>query len=143
MDNLGLGFGVDNTVYSDSPRARARFFDANKQAKRFVKARRQYKLPDFARMILDLRNLNFSHEKIASLLQVSGSSTVSAWASAGVKPFYENGEQLIMLWQDQTGLKRIPRVGEQLTYRYSIDRQLNFIDDLDNLAKQLDEEIGK
>lgn len=142
MDNLGLGFGVDNTVYSDCPRARARFFDANKQAKRFIKLRRRYKKPDFARMILDLRNLSFSHEKIASLLQVSGSSTVSAWAT-GTKPFYENGEQLILLWQDQTGLKRVPREGEQLTYRYSLDRQLNFIDALDEVAKQLDEEIGQ
>ncbi|MCH7307811.1 hypothetical protein MMO38_06610 [Acinetobacter sp. NIPH 1852] len=140
MSNLGFDLTVDSSVFKDSPRARARFFDANKKAKRFIKARNNYKAPDFGRMLLDLRNLNFSHEKIAMLLKVSGSTTVSAWAT-GTRPFFENGEQLIMLWQDQTGIERFPRVGEQLTYRYKFGQIDMFLDELDGVIDQLDQGI--
>ncbi|MEG2433875.1 MAG: hypothetical protein RSB25_19780, partial [Acinetobacter sp.] len=80
--------------------------------------KRNYKAPDFVRMILDLRNLHWSHQRIAFLIGV-GPSAVSAWAT-GRRPFFENGDYLIMLWRDQTGLDREPRIGEQLTYQYSI-----------------------
>lgn len=144
MSNLGFEFGVDNLAFEDSPRARARFFDANKKAKRFIKARNHYKAPDFGRMLLDLRNLGFSHEKIAMLLKVSGSTTVSAW-STGARPFFENGDQLIMLWQDQTGIDRFPRIGEQLTYRYKFG-QMDIFEDgglCDQVVSDLDRELSK
>ncbi|QBQ15598.1 hypothetical protein [Acinetobacter haemolyticus] len=139
MSNLGFGFTVDGNAFKDSPRARTRFFDANKKAKRFIKLRNTYKAPDFGRMLLDLRNLDFSHEKIAMLLRVSGSTTVSAWAT-GTRPFFENGEQLIMLWQEQTGIERFPREGEQLTYRYKIG-QLDIFED-GGLCDQVLEELN-
>ncbi|ENX36316.1 hypothetical protein F889_00478 [Acinetobacter colistiniresistens] len=142
MSNLGFDFTVDGSAFKDSPRARARFFDANKKAKRFIKARNTYKAPDFNRMLLDLRNLNFSHEKVAMLLKVSGSTTVSAWAT-GTRPHYENGEQLIMLWQDQTGIERFPREGEQLTYRYKFGQMDIFSDGglCDQVIAELDDEL--
>lgn len=144
MSNLGFEFGVDSLAFEDSPRASARFFDANKKAKRFIKARNHYKAPDFGRMLLDLRNLGFSHEKIAMLLKVSGSTTVSAW-STGARPFFENGDQLIMLWQDQTGIDRFPRIGEHLTYRYKFG-QMDIFEDggvCDQVVSDLDRELSK
>ncbi|WP_228129742.1 MULTISPECIES: hypothetical protein [Acinetobacter] len=78
-----------------------------------------YKKPDFPRMILDLRNLKWSHLRIAHVLDLKCASTVSAWAT-GTRPFFENGEHLISLWRDQTGLERVPRIGEHLTYRYDV-----------------------
>ncbi|WP_325775661.1 hypothetical protein [Acinetobacter pollinis] len=109
---------VDNIACLDSPRARARFIDARQKAKQFLKKKRGYKRPDFARMILDLRNLGWSHEKIAVVLDVSSSSTVSAWAT-GTCPFYEHGDMFIELWKDQTRLDRFPREGER-EYQYDI-----------------------
>lgn len=109
---------VDDIACVDSPRARARFVDARQKAKQFLKMKRGYKRPDFARMILDLRNLGWSHEKIAVVLDVSSSSTVSAWAT-GTRPFYENGDMFIELWKDQTRLDRFPREGER-EYQYDI-----------------------
>lgn len=109
---------VDDIACVDSPRARARFVDARQKAKQFLKMKRGYKLPDFARMILDLRNLGWSHEKIAVVLDVSSSSTVSAWAT-GTRPFYEHGDMFIELWKDQTRLDRFPREGER-EYQYDI-----------------------
>ena len=107
----GLDLGVDFLALEDDPRARARFIVAKEKGKRFLKIRRRYKKPDFARMILDLRNLGWSHEKIAVVLDVSGSSTVSSWAT-GTRPFYEHGDMFIELWKDQTHLERYPREGE-------------------------------
>lgn len=137
----GLGFDESFSQFSNSPRARARFVAARKQAKAFIVQRRGYKLPDFNRIILDLRNLGWSHERIAYVLDISCASTVSAW-STGSKPFYENGEQLIMLWQEQTGIQRFPRVGEERSYRYKIG-QMDFLDELDDVIEQLDREIEK
>lgn len=132
---------VDLVASSDSPRARARFIEIRKKAKAFIVQKRGYKCPDFNRIILDLRNLGWSHEKIAYVLDISCASTVSAW-STGSKPFYENGEQLIMLWQEQTGIQRFPRMGEELTYKYKLG-QLDLLDILDDVIEQLDEEIRK
>lgn len=126
--------------YSNSPRARARFVAARKQAKAFIVKKRGYRCPDFNRIILDLRNLGWSHEKIAHVLDVSSASTVSAW-STGTKPFYENGEQLIMLWQEQTGIERYPREDEWLTYKYKVG-QLDLLNILDGVIEQLDDALA-
>lgn len=134
-------FNSDFSVYEDSPRARARFVTARKQAKVFLSKKRTYKRPDFNRMLLDLRKLGWSHERIAHVLDIANASTVSAW-STGTKPFYENGDQLTMLWQDQTGLVRFPREGEWQTYKYRIG-QLDLLDILDSVIEQLDAEIAK
>lgn len=130
---------VDLLASTNSPRACARFVDAKKKAKKFLVQRRGYKAPDFVRMILDMRNLGWSHEKISCVLDVSP-STVSSWA-VGSSPFYEHGEAFIQLWQEQTGLDRYPRKGEWQTYRYHIG-QLDFLVLLDSVAAQLDEELG-
>lgn len=134
----------DFSVFDDSPRARARFLEANKRAKQFLKQRRGYKIPDFGRMILDLRNLNWSHEQIASVLDVANSTTVSAWAT-GSKPFFEHGEAFIELWKDQTGVERVPREGEWGTYRYKVGQLDIFADggEIDGVIGQLDAEIGR
>ena len=66
--NGHLGFDSNMYVYSNDPRARARFVSAKQQAKKFIVKRRGYKPPDFVRMILDLRNLGWSHEKISHVL---------------------------------------------------------------------------
>ncbi|WP_151838207.1 MULTISPECIES: hypothetical protein [unclassified Acinetobacter] len=130
---------VDLLASTNSPRTRARFVEAKKKARKFIAQRRGYKAPDFVRMILDLRNLRWSHEQIACVLDVSP-STVSSWA-VGSSPFYEHGEAFIQLWQEQTGIDRYPRLGEYITYRYDIG-QLDFLDQLDNVINQLDEELG-
>lgn len=109
---------VDDIACVSSPRTRARFVDARQKAKQFLKKKRGYKRPDFSRMILDLRNLGWSHEKIAFVLDVSSSSTVSAWAT-GTRPFYEHGDMFIELWRDQTRLDRFPREGER-EYQYDV-----------------------
>lgn len=110
---------VDYLVLSSSSRARTCFVEARTQAKDFLKEKMNYKKPDFPRMILDLRNLKWSHLRIAHVLDLKCASTVSAWAT-GTRPFFENGEHLISLWRDQTGLERVPRVGEHLSYRYDV-----------------------
>lgn len=147
---------VDNVLFTNCPRARARFVDCRSRGKRFLVKKRKYKGPDFARMILDLRNLNWSHEKISYLCGV-GASAVSQWAT-GRKPYYENGDMLIMLWRDQTGLERVPRIGEELTYQYEINSQEKlprpsrtraeqemkvkiFETTLDGIVERLDQEI--
>ncbi|HAV56914.1 MAG: hypothetical protein A2003_13260 [Acinetobacter sp. GWC1_38_13] len=131
---------VDGNALTNDPRARARFVEARKKAKKFIVQKRGYKLPDFNRMILDLRNLGWSHEKIAYVLDVQGGSTVSAWATGSV-PDYVHGEQFVMLWREQTGIQREPREGEWQTYKYDIG-QLDLLDVLDNFADQLDEELA-
>lgn len=69
-------------VYTNSPRARARFINLHtkKKVKEFKLKLRNYKRPDFNRMILDLGKCGWTHEKIADVLPVSGASTVSEWA---------------------------------------------------------------
>ena len=115
----GLDLGVDFLAYEDDPRARARFIVSKDRAKRFLKARRNYKRPDFPRMILDLRNLGWSHEKIAYVLGMSNGSTVSAWAT-GANPSYMHGDMVVDFWKDQTGIERVPKEGEYMDYRYEI-----------------------
>ncbi|SDC28657.1 hypothetical protein [Acinetobacter boissieri] len=109
---------IDSTACLHSSNIDARFMSTKQKAKHFLKKKQSYKRPDFARMILDLRNLGWSHEKIAFVLDLSSSSTVSAWA-IGTKPFYEHGDMFIELWRDQTRLDRFPREGEWC-YRYDI-----------------------
>jgi len=121
MSNFGFEVTVDVNACSKSPRAHARFISARERGKKFLAKKRFYKAPDFVRMILDLRNLHWSHERIAFLINVRP-TTVSAWAT-GTRPFYENGDQLILLWRDQTGLDREPRIGEQLTYQYCFNTE--------------------
>lgn len=107
-------------VSDDSLRARARFIHlaAQPKVKEFKQKLRDYKRPDFNRMILDLNRLKWTHEKIAFVLPVSGASTVSEWARGGV-PNFENGVAFILLWQTETGLERYPLEGEY-DYRYEV-----------------------
>lgn len=120
---------VDLLDITNSPRARARFVNARtkKTVKQYLVKMRGYKRPDFNRMILDLLKMDWTHEKIASVLPVSGASTVSEWARGG-KPNFENGEAFIELWRAETGLERFPRDGEQATYTYKFG-QLDIFDD--------------
>lgn len=139
---MNTPLAVDNTAFEDSPRARTRFRNIRAKASKFVAMNRNYKAPDFGRMILDLRNLGWSHEKIAYVLNgVSCSSVVSMWATGSSIPNFVNGDQFIILWRDQTGIERFPRIGEY-EYRYKIG-QLDFLDDLDNVIEQLDGEIER
>ena len=138
--NGHLGFDSNIYTYSNDPRARARFVSAKQQAKKFIVKRRGYKPPDFVRMILDLRNLGWSHEKISYVLDCSANA-VSSWA-VGSRPFYDHGDAFIQLWQEMTGIERYPREGEFLTYKYDIG-QLDLLDQLDGVIDQLDEEMGK
>lgn len=117
MDDMSLS--VDMSALDTCPRARARFVSKSK-AKSFTKLQSKYKRPDFARMILDLRNLGWSHSAIARVLSgISCPSVVSAWA-LGSCPNYDNGDEFIMLWKSQTGLDRYPRIGEWQDYQYVI-----------------------
>ena len=113
--------GGESGVYTNDPRARARFINqrTKKKVKEFLVKRRGYKRPDFNRMILDLCRLKWTHEKISFVLPVSSASTVSEWARGGT-PNFENGEALIELWRAETGIERIPREGEWQTYKYEI-----------------------
>lgn len=118
-DGGGLsGFDVGDYTFTNDPRARTRFVTARKLAKKFIVKRRGYKPPDFVRMVLDLRNLGWSHERIAYVLDASA-STVSAWAT-GSRPFYEHGDAFIQLWQELTAIDRFPREGEWQSYKYEI-----------------------
>ena len=137
---------VDLVAFSDSPRARARFINqrSKKSVKQFLVKQRNYKRPDFNRMILDLSRLGWTHEKIADVLPVTNASTVSEWARGG-KPNFENGEAFIELWKMETGIEKIPREGEWMTYKYKIG-QLDIFDDgglCDQVIAELDREIEK
>ena len=138
---------VDLVAFLDSPRARARFINqrSKKNVKKFLVKQRNYKRPDFNRMILDLcTHLGWTHEKIADVLPVANASTVSEWSRGG-KPNYENGEAFIELWKMETGIEKIPREGEWMTYRYTIG-QLDIFDDgglCDQVIAELDQEIEK
>lgn len=107
-------------MFSGLPRARARFINLHtkKKVKEFKLKLRNYKRPDFNRIILDLSRLGWTHEKIAFVLPVSGASTVSEWAR-GV-PNYDNGHAFILLWQTETDIDRYPLVGEWMEYKYKI-----------------------
>ena len=111
------GSGV-NGVYTNDPRARARFINqrTKKKVKEFLVKRRGYKRPDFNRMILDLGRMKWTHEKIADVLPVSGASSVTEWARGGI-PNYDNGEALIVLWMTLTNKteNEIPRLDRHLT----------------------------
>lgn len=74
-----------------------------------------YLAPDFNRMIVDLTNLDWTHEKIAHVLPISGASTVSEWSRGGI-PNYDNGAALIELWMLLTSKteKEIPRINRYL-----------------------------
>lgn len=137
---------VDSMVFSDDPRARARFINTKhkKSVKAFRVALRNYKRPDFNRMILDLTKLGWTHEKIAFVLPVANASTVSEWARGG-KPNYENGEAFVMLWRTETGIQREPREGEWQSYQYTVGQLDIFADggDIDGVIDQLDREVGK
>ena len=137
---------VDLIAVTNNPRARARFLntEAKKKVKEFRVKMRGYKRPDFNRMILDLCKLGWTHEKIAFVLPVANASTVSEWARGG-KPNYENGDAFVMLWQIETGIERVPREGEQLSYQYTVGQLDIFADGglCDQVVEQLDQEIGK
>ncbi|MBK4747321.1 hypothetical protein [Acinetobacter baumannii] len=81
----------------------------------FNKRLLNYLAPDLNRMIVDLKNLGWTLEKIAFVLPISGASTVSEWARGGV-PNYENGEAFIELWMHLTNKteKEIPRINRYL-----------------------------
>lgn len=137
---------VDLIADTNNPRARARFLntEAKKKVKEFRVKMRGYKRPDFNRMILDLCKLGWTHEKIAFVLPVANASTVSEWARGG-KPNYENGDAFVMLWQIETGIERVPREGEQLSYQYTVGQLDIFADGglCDQVIDELDQEIGK
>lgn len=134
---------VDLIAVTNNPRARARFLntEAKKKVKEFRVKMRGYKRPDFNRMILDLCKLGWTHEKIAFVLPVANASTVSEWARGG-KPNYENGDAFVMLWQIETGIERVPREGEQLSYQYTVGQLDIFADGglCDQVIEQLDQE---
>ena len=98
-----------------------RFARARERAAKTLVARRNYKSPDFHRMLLDLRNLGWSCQCIAHVVGMKSQGAVSKWLD-GASPRYENGFFLIALWQEQTGLERIPLKGEHLTYRYELKK---------------------
>lgn len=111
---------IDSTVFKKAPAERFKNIKKQKKIKEYLLKRRDYKRPDFNRMILDLCNhLGWTHEKISFVLPVSGASTVSEWARGGA-PNYENGEALIELWRAETGISREPLEGEWATYQYKI-----------------------
>ena len=79
-----------------------------------------YLAPHFAVMIKELYEFHgMTAEKIAFVLPASGASTVSEWARGGI-PNFENGEALIELWKNETGVERVPSEGEWGTYQYKI-----------------------
>lgn len=110
---------VKNKQDTVNPRARARFTRRRSKTN-------TYSLPDFQRMIWDLKRLNWSHDKIAYQIGVQQASTVSAWAT-GTRPFYDHGEQLIEFWKEQTHLHHVPRVNERFTLKYKVGQiEMNF-----------------
>lgn len=144
MQELRRSDVADLDVSSNDPRARARFLNLRSQqkVKEFRAKLSKYKRADFNRMILDLCKIGWTHEKIAFVLPVRGPSTVSEWARGGV-PNYDNGKAFEMLWQIETGIQRIPLVGEELTYKYKIG-QLDIFEDgglCDQVIEELDREI--
>lgn len=77
----------------------------------FLKAEIKYGAPDYKKMIAELKNEHdMTAEKIAFVLPIANSSTVSEWEHGG-KPNYENGDAFIELWMALTDktVKDIPR----------------------------------
>lgn len=74
-----------------------------------------YLAPDFNRMIVDLTNLDWTHEAIAHVLPISGASTIREW-TCGCFMNYDNGAALIELWMQLTNKteKEIPRINRYL-----------------------------
>lgn len=118
---------MDSTVLKKAKPERFINLRQQKKVKEFLIKRRGYKRPDFNRMILDLSRLKWTHEKIAFVLPVSNASTVSEWARGG-NPNFEHGEAFIELWKAETGLERVPREGEWMTYKYKIG-QMDIFED--------------
>ena len=118
---------MDSTALRKSPAERFKNLRTKKKVKEFLVKQRGYKRPDFNRIILNLSSLGWTHEKIAFVLPVAGASTVSEWARGGT-PNFEHGEALIELWRAETGVERVPREGEWMTYKYKIG-QLDIFED--------------
>ena len=108
---------VDSIVFAQSPRARTRFINqrTKKKVKEFLVKRRGYKRPDFNRMIVDLKNLGWTLEKIAYVLPISGASSVREWICGSVMK-YDNGAAFVELWMHLTNKteKEIPRINRYL-----------------------------
>ena len=77
----------------------------------FLKTEIWYGAPNYLEMIRELKNEHdMTAEKIAFVLPIANSSTVSEWEHGG-KPNYENGDAFIELWMALTDktVKDIPR----------------------------------
>ncbi|WP_347460876.1 hypothetical protein ABEF79_00945 [Acinetobacter sp. ANC 7454] len=77
----------------------------------YLKARIDYQPPDYAAMVRELcEHHDFTNEKIAYLLPISGASSVAEWTKGG-RPNLEAGEAFIELWKLFTNKddKDIPR----------------------------------
>jgi len=125
----------DSTVQAGGLPQRFRKLKSEKKIKQFLVKRRGYKTPDFGRMILDLRNLGWSHEKISYVLDVSPSA-ISSWATGSI-PNYEHGDAFIDLWRSETGISREPRDGEWMTYKYKIG-QMDIFEDSSEINGVID-----
>ncbi|KRW27809.1 hypothetical protein AO727_08035 [Acinetobacter baumannii] len=81
----------------------------------FNKRLLNYLAPDFNRMIVDLKNLGWTHEKIAFVLPISGASSVREWICGSVMK-YDNGAAFVELWMHLTNKteKEIPRINRYL-----------------------------
>ena len=78
----------------------------------FLKAEIKYGAPDYKKMIAELKNEHdMTAEKIAFVLPIANSSTVTEWENGG-KPNYENGDAFIELWMALTEKtdQDIPRI---------------------------------
>lgn len=77
-----------------------------------LKARCRYRPPDYMAMVRELvEQHEFTVERIAYLLPISGSSSVSEWTKRG-RPNFEAGEAFMDLWKTITEKNNhdIPRV---------------------------------
>ena len=131
-----MAHSIDRTIAQKAAADRFINLRTKKKVKEFIVKQRGYKRPDFNRMILDLCKLGWTHEKIAFVLPVANASTVSEWARGGI-PNYENGEAFIELWRSETGIERIPREGEWMTYKYKIG-QMDIFEDSSEINGVID-----
>lgn len=77
-----------------------------------LKARCQYQPPDYMAMVRELvEQHEFTFERIAYLLPISGPTSVSEWTKGG-RPNFEAGEAFMDLWKTVTEKNNydIPRV---------------------------------
>ncbi|AYX95745.1 hypothetical protein ACUTA3_08200 [Acinetobacter baumannii] len=74
-----------------------------------------YLAPDFNRMVVDLKNLGWTLEKIAYVLPISGASSVREWICGSFMK-YDNGAAFVELWMHLTNKteKEIPRINRYL-----------------------------